>query len=141
MPVLSSGYWFRSTCFHVEPREDVDTNPGIYGKQIAAWLAAKLREIGYPDTEEVPEDWGWAVVCAGKPFYLYVACSNLMSYNENGPVARPEREIVWHCYAAADTPLFARFRKIDVAGPVAALDARLGEILRDKTGITLLDEP
>lgn len=135
------GYWFRSTRFHVEPGEDDDTNPGIYGKQVAAWLAAELRGIGYPDTQEVPEDWGWAVVCAGKPFYLYVACSNLVSHGENGPIAQPERDIVWHCHAAADTPLFARFRNIDVAGPLSMLDARLGEILRGEAGITLLDEP
>jgi hypothetical protein len=144
MSAQSPGYWFRSPRFRVEPGEDADTNPGIYGRQLAAWLADRLRMHGHPDAAEVAEDWGWAVACAGKPFCLFVACGSVMHYGENGPIPpipQPEVALVWHCYAAADTPLFARLRKIDVAGPVAALDALLGVILRAERDITLVDAP
>jgi hypothetical protein len=141
MSTQSPGYWFRSTRFRVERDEDADTNPGIYGRQLAAWLTDRLRMHGHPDAGEVAEDWGWAVVCAGKPFCLFVACGNAMHYGEKGPIPQPDDEIVWHCYAAADTPFFAKLRSIDVAGPVAALDARLGVILRAEPDITLVDAP
>jgi hypothetical protein len=142
MTTLSSGYWFRSTRFRVEPEEDAETNPGIFGRQLAAWLAGELRSCGYPDAEEVPEDWGWAVVCASKPFYLFVACCNVLeSIDEHGPKRVPDEEIVWHVYAAADTPFFARWRGIDVDTPVAALNALLGERLRAMQDVAFVDQP
>ena len=142
MTMLPPGYWFRSTRFRVEPGEDADTNPGIFGRQLAAWIAAKLRDRGYPDTEEVPEDWGWAVVCQRRPFYLYVACGNILeNIDDDGPRRVPDEEIVWHAYATADKPLFARWRGFDVDSPVAVLDAVLGELLRSEPEIAFAPEP
>lgn len=136
------GYWFRSTRFRVEPGEDADTNPGVFGRQLAHWLAARLREHGYPHAEAVAEDWGWAVVCAAKPFYLFVACGNVLAaIDENGPKRIPDDEIVWHASAAADAPFFARLRGIDTNTSIAALDVLLGECLRDASDIGLVDEP
>lgn len=142
MAIMSSGYWFRSTRFQVEPDEDAETNPGIFGRQLAAWLARELRNRGYSEAEEVPEDWGWAVVCQSKPFYLFAACGNtLESIDEDGPKRVPDHEIVWHAYAAADTPLFARWRGIDVHGTVNVLDAVLAEVLREESDIHLTNRP
>lgn len=31
----NSGYWFKSTLFDIEPGEDKETNPGMYGRQFA----------------------------------------------------------------------------------------------------------
>ena len=31
------GYWFKFSKFEIEPGEDKDTNPGIYGRQLAVW--------------------------------------------------------------------------------------------------------
>jgi len=49
------GYWFTSTKFEIEPGEDEEINPGIYGRQLARWFtllekkrpecAAQLRPI------------------------------------------------------------------------------------------------
>ncbi len=135
-------YWFRSTRFRVEPGEDSDTNPGTFGKQLVAWIAAALRDRGYADAEEVAEDWGWAVVCQGRPFYLYVACGNLLEeIGENGPKRVADDAIIWGAYATADRPLFARWRGIDVDTAVARLDAALGEMLRDDPEIHFVPEP
>jgi hypothetical protein len=135
-----AGYWFRSSLFHVEPGEDDDTNPGRYGKQLAEWLASKLCGCGYLDTDVVAEDWGWAVVCTGKPFCLFVACGNAMeAIEDDGPKRIPDDAIIWHAYASADAPLFARLRRIDVDGPIAQLDARLGELLASEPEIALID--
>jgi hypothetical protein len=40
-------FWFKSTLFEAEPNEDEETNPRIYGKQLASWLTNKLSQIGY----------------------------------------------------------------------------------------------
>ena len=139
---MSSGYWFRSARFRVEPGEDVDTNPGVFGRQLAHWLAERLREHGYPRAEAVAEDWGWAVVCHRKPFCLFVACGNVLTaIDENGPKRVPDDEIVWHAYAAADEPFFARLRGIDTNTAVSALDALLSVFLRDASDIVLVHEP
>ena len=34
---------FESSAFAVMPGEDEETNPGIYGKALAQWLADRLR--------------------------------------------------------------------------------------------------
>lgn len=39
------GYWFKSTLFEIEPGEDGDINPGIYGRQLAVWLKDKLEQL------------------------------------------------------------------------------------------------
>ena len=142
MPRMSQGYWFRSARFHVEPDEDAETNPGIFGKQLAAWLACELRGHGYPEAEEVPEDWGWAVVCQAKPLYLYAGCSNMLeSIGDGGPRRVNEGSIIWHVFAAADTPLFARLRGIDVESALQDLDALLLRRLTEMEGITLTSHP
>lgn len=40
------GYWFTSTLFAVEPREDAETNPRMYGRQLASCLKVQLGERG-----------------------------------------------------------------------------------------------
>lgn len=141
MPAQSPGHWFRSTRFRVEPGEDAETNTGIHGQQLAAWIAAELRTRGHPEAEESPEDWGWAVVCSETPFRLFVACGNLVDFDGNASAPQPVDEILWHCYAAADRPFFAKIRNIDVAGPVAALDTLLADILRKNADILLVEAP
>ena len=39
---------FESSAFTVIPGEDESTNPGIYGKALAEWLADQLRAAGLP---------------------------------------------------------------------------------------------
>jgi hypothetical protein len=139
---MTPGYWFRSTRFRVEPGEDSDTNPCVFGRQLATWIATQLRERGYPDAEEVAEDWGWAAVCQRRPFCLYVACGNILeNLDGDGPTRVPDEDIIWHAYATADKPLFARWRGIDVDTAVARLDAALDEMLRDDPEIHLVPEP
>jgi hypothetical protein len=42
------GYWFKSSKFQVEPGEDEETNPGLYGRQLARWLKARLETAATP---------------------------------------------------------------------------------------------
>ena len=51
---------FRSTRFRVEPGEDAEINPGIYGRQLADWLRERLIEAGEAVEPVIAEDWGAA---------------------------------------------------------------------------------
>ena len=56
-------YWFKSSKFEIEPGEDEDINPGIYGRQLAVWLRDRLEEHGY-SIELINEDWGRCLMCS-----------------------------------------------------------------------------
>ena len=67
---------FESSAFAVIPGEDEETNPGIYGKALAHWMAEQLRAAGFPVGEVVAEDFGWCVPVSSSPHRLYVVCSS-----------------------------------------------------------------
>ena len=67
---------FESAAFTVIPGEDESTNPGIYGKALAEWLADQLRAAGLPAGAIIAEDFGWCVPVATAPHQLYVACAS-----------------------------------------------------------------
>jgi hypothetical protein len=58
---------FESSAFAVLPNEDNETNPGIYGKALAQWLANQLRAAGVPAGEVIAEDFGWCVPVESSP--------------------------------------------------------------------------
>jgi hypothetical protein len=68
--------WFTSSFFQVEPGEDEEVNPGIYGKALAHWVADQLRSRKVKVAAVFPEDWGWCVMVEGQPFSLWVGCGN-----------------------------------------------------------------
>jgi hypothetical protein len=68
---------FESTAFAVLPGEDEQTNPGVYGKALAQWLAEQLRARGFPSGDIIAEDFGWCVPVESKPHHLYVACGSV----------------------------------------------------------------
>jgi hypothetical protein len=143
-----NGYWFTSPKFELEPGEDEEINPGIYGRQLARWLKERLAERGYGVEEIINEDWGRALMCSRDPFVLWVGCASLtdddLAGTEGAGEAPPpaKEDIVWHCFATAEVFFVKRWlRKIDTQPAVAKLDHDLGEILRAEPEITLVPEP
>lgn len=67
---------FESSVFSIVPGEDADTNPGIYGRSLALWLAEQLREGGFAPGEIIAEDFGWCVPVKAEGHSLYVACAS-----------------------------------------------------------------
>ena len=67
---------FTSSGFPPVPGEDDETNPGIFGKELAEWLVDRLREAGVSAGEAIAEDFGWCVPVGGGPHALYVACAS-----------------------------------------------------------------
>ena len=136
------GYWFKSSKFEIEPGEDEEINPGIYGRQLAAWLKERLQLRGYPVEDVITEDWGRCLMCARDPFMLWVGCANVDDIaDENAGPPRKE-DIVWHCFATAEVFFWKRlFKRIDTEPAVAKLNRDLAEILRAEPQITLVPEP
>lgn len=66
-------YYVRSHKFPILPGEEEELlNEGTYGKALAEYLKAKLRERGYTVPFVCCEDWGWWVEVADAPFVFGV---------------------------------------------------------------------
>lgn len=138
-----NGYWFKSSLFEVDPREDEETNPRRYGRQLAHWLRPRLEQRGYAVADVFAEDWGWCVMCQSNPFSLWVGCGNMEDFQAKPEDPPPSGEsVIWHCFPAAKVPLLARaFGRVDAAPALERLDADLGEILASDPSITFVSEP
>jgi hypothetical protein len=88
---------FESSAFAVIPGEDDETNPGIYGKALAQWLAEQLAAGGFSPHAVIAEDFGWCVPLESEPHSLYVACAGtgekpgewrVFAFVEGGRIAR-----------------------------------------------------
>jgi hypothetical protein len=95
---------FESTAFAVIPGEDDETNPGIFGKALARWLAEQLRAAGFIAGDVISEDFGWCVPVESKPHSLYVACAST-----------GEKPNHWRVFAFAEGGVMARLLGKDMS--------------------------
>lgn len=138
-----TGYWFTSSLFEVEPGEDEETNPRMYGRQLANWLRNKLERLGYEVEEVIPEDWGWCVMCQRDPYLLFVGCVSRVDYETDGENDAPpaREELLWHAVPFAEIPFFKRlFKKINTQSGLDKLDSDLREVLAGESDIEVLTE-
>jgi hypothetical protein len=121
---------FESSAFPVIPGEDEETNPGIFGKSLAQWLAQQLRAAGYPTGDVIAEDFGWCVSVESKPHSLYVACAST-----------GERPDQWRVFAFAEGGVMAGlFGKDKSAESVAQLFAAVRRCLESTPTVRALRE-
>ena len=144
IPSVKNQIWFRSTLFNIEPEEDGQTNRQCYGRQLAHWLAAALRDDGVAVAEVFPEDWGWCVMVKKSPFALWVGCGSVHDDETLHPVnLLPRgRDVIWTCFVAAEVSLLQKlFRKPDTVLQISELLERLKRLLVAAPGTVLIDEP
>lgn len=121
---------FESSAFAVERDEDEHTNPGVFGKALASWLADELRARGLRAGEVIAEDFGWCVPIESKPHRLFVACG---SAND-----APNQ---WQAFTFAEGGLVSRlFGKDTSAQGVAALFGTLKQVLQAAAHVRHLRE-
>lgn len=139
----NENYWFTSTLFEVEPGEDEETNPRLYGRQLANWLRRKFLALGYPVEEVIPEDWGWCVMCQREPFWLFVGCVNLRDYEyaKEGDPPPTKNRLLWNVVPLAGLPPFKYLfrRKPTTSEGLDRLGAELRNILENEPQIHLQD--
>lgn len=78
------GFWFKSTRFEIEPGEDDEINPRIYGRQLAVWLEEQLEQRGYNVEPVIAEDWGRCLMCSRSPFSLWVGAVTYTTWRISG---------------------------------------------------------
>jgi len=121
---------FESSAFPVTPGEDEATNPGIYGKALAQWIAEQLRARGLPAGEVIAEDFGWCVPVETKPHSLYVACASAEGMQNQ-----------WLVFAFAEGALMARlFGKDKSAESLSLLFSSVKNILETNPAVHGLHE-
>lgn len=93
----TSSITFVSPAFNPVWGEDADTNPGVYGRALALWLAAEMDKRGFRTRMPIPEDFGWCIPVVAGPHQTYVACANsadtakawdVFVFSEGGLMAR-----------------------------------------------------
>ncbi len=148
MSTASPTFQFRSDLFHIDPREDEETNPFCYGKSLAQWVRDKFSEIGYEPEPIIAEDWGWCVMLRREPFMLWVGCGNDRSefYDKVTPEQKASfipdgREIMWSCLVGTDSPIWTPFFWRSLFGLASAREQvdvvrrQLQSILNNEKGI------
>jgi hypothetical protein len=100
----------KSSKFPILPGEKAEVvNEGMYGKALAEYLQAKLRDRGYDAPFVCCEDWGWWVELRNTPFTFGVCIYSVPA--EDGPVefvctdgvaGRP-RKWSWKTFRFVDT--------------------------------------
>jgi len=136
----AEGYWFKSSKFQIEPGEDEETNPGLYGRQLALWLKARLEACGYAVEDVVNEDWGRCLMCQRTPFLLWVGCGSVIedSHPSSAEASADSTTHIWHCFVAAEVPFWRWFgKRVDSQPAVAKLHAAVGQILAEEIEIAL----
>lgn len=118
--------YFESSVFPVEPGEDEETNPGIFGKSLAHWLAERIATRGFIVEDVFAEDFGWCVAVQSRPHRLYIACA---SRDDN-----PQR---WGVFVFAEGGWLARLVGKDKRSEsIAALYTALKELLESAPEIS-----
>ena len=140
---MSDGYWFKSSLFEIEPGEDGEINPGIYGRQLAAWLRQKLDAAGFPVEDVINEDWGRCLMCQRSPFALWVGVGSVEDEQRVDGMIPTKDAVVWHCFAVSEGGLRMRMfgKKNEIEASRAKLDATLQSILRAEPAILLVPPP
>lgn len=121
---------FSSSAFEIEPGEDEHTNPNIFGRSLAHWIASQLSQKGIAAGEMIPEDFGWCVPIQSMSNRLYVACASVTD--------EPNR---WRVFAFAERGLMAwLFGKDKSADSIASLFHQIKQILQAAPEIQNLRE-
>lgn len=147
---MESAICFRSAQFKIDGDEDELTNPGLYGKSLAQWLAAQFAKLGY-ETDAFPEDWGWCVMCVRGDYLLWIGCgcAELDESAAESLMVPPDAEtVVWRIFTAIEVPFYkvgALVKKwtgqLDLSGPREKLNQQLDAVLKANESIVFCEEP
>ncbi len=121
---------FESSAFPVTSGEDEETNPGIFGRSLAEWLANRLSERGIATHGVIAEDFGWCVAVASEPHKLFVACSNA-----------EEQQTLWQVFAFSEGGVLNRLLGRDKAAvALAELHGNVKDILSKEPSVSGMKE-
>ena len=68
---------FNSSLFLPTLPPECQVNPGVYGHELAMWLARALAGRGITTSYPLAEDWGWFIECTQDGLEVQIGCSSL----------------------------------------------------------------
>lgn len=115
-----------TTAFQPGAGEDTETNPGVYGRDFAEFIADRLRARGEPVEAVMPEDFGWCVLLSRKPTKKFICCGN-----------REGRVDEWMAFAVVETGLVSRlFGGVNIDAETDRLSRMIAEIVREAPDVS-----
>lgn len=126
---------FTSTEFLPLLPEACQGNPGVYGFELAWWLAQALAQQGIVTSYPLGEDWGWLVehIDAAETEFT-IGCASVA---EEGDGYR-QQPIQWSIFIRPHTSLKQRLKGVTHDDQVQRLGQAIVAALRDK-GIAITD--
>ncbi len=116
---------FRSGKFPPTEDEQEQLNPGLWGKRLTEYLAARLAEKGIESGEMNPEDWGWFLPIKTDGPAVALCCGHQDGDDDE-----------FLCFTEPSTPIVRKlFRKVDATPQLTRLVGALEQILASDPGI------
>jgi hypothetical protein len=126
---MTWGIEFSSAKFLPTLPEDCQANPGVYGFELALWLAQALCRQGIVTGYPSAEDWGWYLDYAPtEALRLTIACASMCSAEE-GYCGRP---IGWAVSIREQRTLEQRLHNLSNHAAREDLGRQIVELLRDE---------
>lgn len=123
---MKTQFEFKSPSFPPVSGEEVQINPGRFGKRLADFLADELAKRGCKVGTPFPEDWGWQLDIANESFPLWIGCGN---------VDGTEDEFL--CFIEPSKPFVRKWlTKIPTTDVVNRLSATVEAVLRESGRVT-----
>jgi hypothetical protein len=147
---IQSHHWFCSPLFPVIPGEDQETNPLIFGQNLANWLKHEFIKLGYLCAEVIAEDSHWCVMLQRQPFFVWIGCNAVPAaeWSTAETFVPTASEIVWHCFVVGEVPFFrigSLVKQLRGTMPIRPVleqvDAQLSTLLAKEDSIQLVPPP
>ena len=89
--------------------EECQGNPGVYGFELAWWLAQTLAATGVVTSYPVGEDWGWLIEHVNSEETEFtIGCASMADEGEGEGYAG--KEVTWSVFIRPHTSLKQRFK-------------------------------
>jgi hypothetical protein len=105
------------------------SNPGVYGFELALWLAQALGRRGIATSYPAPEDWGWLIEYAlPDDASFLIACASIC-----GPHQGYDGEaLAWSICVEEHRGLRQRIRNLSSTGALETLSTHIVGVLADE---------
>jgi len=136
-------FLFRSKRFPIRIGEDAETNPFLYGKELADWLRNELLGSYRSIEDVIPEDWGWCVMCGRDPFRFFVVVVNTIDQGLINAIAKqePPEDMLWYVEPVVEVPFWRQSASREEAEKIVdELHRRLRAILEREPEIRILSD-
>ena len=107
--------------------EESQSNPGVYGYELAHWLSVELMKRKIATSYALGEDWGWFIEYVEGDTELMVCCSSQAEEGE-GYKGMP---IQWSIFIRAPGGLFKRRKGIKVEQATKILSQSIVAALKE----------